>query len=380
MKVAAYVHWKRTTGEVTGVGRHIRGMVMALSRAPGVDLTVMAPREELPPAGETAGPKADTPLNSLPRVPLPLSRYMMERVWWLTNYPKAERYVPNADWIYSPADAYVPARRAQLATTIHDIEVFEDDLPWAGRPGWDKLRRNWRLRLAPMFKHARRILTVSEFSKQRMVELLGADPKQIAVVGNGVDPRFFAAADDPATHERARRWQQRLGRYIVTVGGLTLRKGADYLIPLAEALRKAGSDVKLAVSGQSDRVYVERARPHANIAQLEFVADDELPALLRGAVALVFLSRYEGFGMPIVEAMAAGTPAIVSRFASLPEVAGDAGIVVDVNQPDEIARLVMSLAEDASARDDYVRRGLVRARQFTWEACAGKLLEAMREA
>src|SRR4051794_38717232 len=184
MKVAAYVHYRRTMGNVTGVGRHVVGMVLGLSRVPGVEVTVMSPRHEFDepltvPIDGNGKPRlgfvTKSPLEHLAKAPLPLNRALMERVWWLTNFPKAERYVADADWVYSPADAYVPTRRAKFATTIHDIEVFEDDLPWTGRPGWYKMRRNWRLRLAPMFKHAKRILTVSEFSKQRMVELLGAD-------------------------------------------------------------------------------------------------------------------------------------------------------------------------------------------------------------
>jgi len=379
MKIAAYVHWRRTVGSVTGVGRHIRAMVMGLSQQPGVEVTVMASGQEMPRDGVTDDPALDTPLVALPRVALPLSRALIERVWWATNFPKAERYVPDADWVYSPADAYVPTRKALFASTIHDIEIFEDDLPWSNRPGWQKVRWNWRLRLAPIFKRAQLVLTVSEFSKRRMVELLGANPEQIAVVGNGVEQCFFSAGEGGQAEAEAKQWQQQYGPYVVAVGGLWQRKGADYLLDLADELLRRKSDLKILVSGRNDENYLQRQQATPNVVPMGFVDDQKLPGLLRGSVALIFLSRYEGFGIPIVEAMASGTPAVVSSFASLPEVAGDAGLIVDVQQPAEIARVIVELAANDALRNEYVRRGLDRAKMFTWNACVARLLTAMHK-
>jgi glycosyltransferase involved in cell wall biosynthesis len=322
----------------------------------------------------------DTPLVALPRVPLPFSRAIIERVWWATGMPKAERYVPDADWVYSSADAYVPTRKALFASTIHDIEVFEDDLPWSRRPGWKTARRNWRMRLDRIFRHARLVVTVSEFSKRRMVELLGADPQRIVVVGNGVEPCFADSGPGSAADTQAREWQHQHDRYLVTVGGLSVRKGAPYLFDLADELRKRGSDLRVLVSGRTDAEYAARLAATPNVESLGFVNDEKLPGLLRGSIALVFLSRYEGFGIPILEAMASGTPAFVSNFASLPEVAGGAGIVVDVTRPAEVAATVAALSDDAQRRNELIERGYERARAFSWDACVTRLLTAMEQA
>lgn len=373
MKIAAYVHWRRQLGHVTGVGRHIRSMVAALAQTPGVDVTVMAAKAELSVPG-------DTSLRALPIAPLPLSRALLERLWWATSLPKAERYVPDADWVYSPADTYVPTRRARLATTIHDIEIFEDDLPWSGTNNWERRRQMWRLRLGKMFKHARLILTVSEFSKRRMVDVLGVDPDRIIIVGNGVDDSFLDAGQSEQTRLQGEEWRKKYGPYLATVGGLSQRKGADYLFAVAAELRKRNSELRILVSGRNDPKYEQRLAEFPNVLPLGFVPDEALAGLLRGAVSLAFLSRYEGFGIPIVEAMACGTAAIVAPFASLPEVAGDVGIVVDVTKPAEIAELAMHLEKDAPRREELIRRGYVRAREFTWAKCVNRLMDGIRAA
>lgn len=95
---------------------------------------------------------------------------------------------------------------------------------------------------------------------------------------------------------------------------------------------------------------------------------------------MLFLSRYEGFGMPIVESMACGTPAVVSNCAALPEVAGNAGLIVGVDQPAEIAGILSRLSTDDAFRAEYAQRGIERARRFTWDACVTRLLGAMRDA
>ena len=374
MKIAAYVHWRRTVGNVTGVGRHMRAMTMGLAQAPGIDVTVMSPGSEMNAPGQQ-----DTPLTTLKRVALPFSRGMMERIWWATHLPKAERYVPDADWVYCGADAFVPTRKAFFAPTIHDLEVFEDDLPWSHRPGWAKARRNWRWRLTPIFKHARIVVTVSEFSKQRMVQLLGVRPEQIVVVGNGVEESFFQNAQSEQTIARAVEWRRKYGPYVVTVGGLGERKGAPYLFDLADALRDRKSDLRILVSGINNPQYRSRQEATPNVVPLGYVNDNDLPGLLKGAVAMVFLSRYEGFGIPIIEAMACGTPVLVANFASLPEVAGDAGIVVDVNQPQAIAEHLIDLERNPQRREQLIQRGLERAAQFHWNSCVEKLLNAMKQ-
>ncbi len=120
MRIAAYVHLRRTVGAVTGIGRHMAHMVHGLSGIADMDVTLLASKYELDAAGNI---DPESLLHGLPIVPLPYSRELMERLWWVTHQPKVERYVPDADWVYCAADAYIPSRKARYAVTLHDVEA-----------------------------------------------------------------------------------------------------------------------------------------------------------------------------------------------------------------------------------------------------------------
>lgn len=369
MNLAAYVHMRRSLVNVTGVGRFIANMIGLLGKQPGVKVTVMAPRDELRPDGSIDPASL---MAGLPVASLPLSRWMMERLWWALQWPKAEYWCPDADWVYVPADAYVPTRKAKLAITVHDIEAFETDLPWSNTPGHLEARRRWSKKLPLIYRHADRIITISEFSRRRMVEVLGWDANKIAVIGCGITEHFYAAASAPVVGPPLIP-----GPYLATVGGLTARKGGPWTIAVAEELLRRKSDLKIAVAGKSDADLAERAAKLPNIVLLGFVPDADLPKLLKQSVATMFLSCYEGFGMPILESMACGAPAIVSPFASVPEVAGDAGIVVDVHDAPAIADVAMSFQCNSATHEDYRQRGLKRAAAATWQSCVDRLLAAL---
>jgi len=367
MNIAAYVHMRRSLVNVTGVGRFIANMIGLLGTQPGIHVTVMAARNELQPDGSI---DPTSLMAGLPVAPLPLSRGMMEKVWWAIQWPKAEHWCPDADWVYVPADAYVPTRKAKLAVTIHDIEAFETDLPWSNTPAHRSLLRRWTAKLPQIYRHADRIITVSEFSRQRMVQLLGWDANKIAVIGGGITGHFYAAAPvvgPPLVP----------GPYLATVGGLTIRKGGPWTLDVAEELLRRKSNLKIAVAGKSEPDLAARAAKLPNVVLLGFVPDTDLPKLLKQSLATMFLSRYEGFGMPVIESMACGAPAIVSNFASVPEVAGDAGIIVDVHNAPAIADIALSLQADPATREDYRQRGLKRAAAATWQSCVDRLLAAL---
>src|SRR5262249_22469714 len=138
-------------------------------------------------------------------------------------------------------------------------------------------------------------------------------------------------------------------RNILVVGGLTRRKGGDLVLQAARELRRRLPDLRVVVVGSSEKEVHAAASELNNIVCLGFVPETELVRLLQGALAMIFLSRYEGFGMPVLEAMAVGIPVIASRFAALPEVAGDAGLLLDAEKPREVAAAIEMLARDEMA-------------------------------
>jgi glycosyltransferase involved in cell wall biosynthesis len=217
-------------------------------------------------------------------------------------------------------------------------------------------------------------LVVSRFLRKRMTELFGLDDARMAVVGNGVEEAYYEAGAGPAPPPG-----QDQPPYLLLVGGLTQRKGARWVLALADMLRDRRSPLQLWVVGKGEPQYDQAAMQNPVIRHLGYLGvQDGLPQMMRRAVALLFLSRYETFGIPAAEAMAAGVPPIVSQYAGLPEVVGDGGIVVNAEDPEAAYTAADRLLHDAAYRADWVSRGRERAKAHTWDACADRLLEALR--
>jgi glycosyltransferase involved in cell wall biosynthesis len=365
MRIAAYVNPLTVGRFETGVSKHVRNMTLELTRRADVDLTLLTPRREW-----AAAMRQDTehPFRDLPTATLPGRRSWLEKAWSLVNFPPADHWCRAADWVYCPMEAYVATARARLAVTVHCMNWFEPDLPWYDTVAAERTR--WRLKLRRAFRRDDvLILAVSEFLKGRLVELFDIRPERIAVVGNGVEDSFYQVGDRPPAP---------LPRYLLVVGGLTQRKGAVATLNVARVLQNRGSDLEVRVAGASEPEFIAAAKDHPNVKHLGYCGvTTGLPELMRGAVALLFLSRYETFGIPAAEAMAAGTPAVVSAYAGLPEVVGAGGLIVDSNRPDEVADQVFRLTEDDTFRAALIEQGRASSLAHTWAKCAERVCAAL---
>ncbi|WP_375471067.1 glycosyltransferase family 4 protein, partial [uncultured Nostoc sp.] len=288
-----------------------------------------------------------------------------ERTWKLFGYPRMDKYLPDqTDWLYAPMETYIPASKCPVAVTIHDVQAFETNLPWSLTWQHQWFRYKWGRWVRRALSDCRVVFTVSEFSKQRMVELLGGDPQKILVVGNGVEQSFF----DIASINSVDLKRPVEAPYTLVIGGLRQKKGGNNVLAVAKTLLERKSNLNV-VAGELEADYIEAAKAHSNITLLGMVPDEDLPRLLRQASSLLFLSLYEGFGMPALEAMAVGIPAIVSNRASLPEVVGDAGIVVNPEETNAIVEILINLEENPRLAEEYVERGRKHAAQYTWLRC-----------
>jgi glycosyltransferase involved in cell wall biosynthesis len=369
VQIAAYIHVHRTRNP-TGVGKHIIHMTSALAAQPDVSLTLLAPRRSLDAQGRIENCPE---LARLPLTTLPGSWRLIERTWTLLGRPRVERWAPQADWVYAPAETFVPTRRAKLAVTIHCVNWFERELPWHDEPEIRSRRRRLRLAWRPMLRRADRVLVVSAFLGARMSALFHVEPARLAVVGNGVEEAYFAAADQPV--DRATLPTDR--PYLLVVGGLTQRKGGPRVLAAARRLIERWPDARVLVAGRSEPALEREAASVPNVQHLGYVSSSAgLPRLLRGATAMLFLSRYETFGIPAVEAMATGTTPIVSQHAALPEVVGEGGVVVS-DDAEAVCDAVLRLRDDESHRARLAAAGRARAAQFTWAACAARVRAAM---
>jgi glycosyltransferase involved in cell wall biosynthesis len=257
--------------------------------------------------------------------------------------------------IYSPANL-APVVSPRNVVVIHDVAALRHP------ESFSKMYVSYQRVMLPLVaRRARRLITVSEFSKRELIDVLDVAPEAVEVVPDGVDERFRPGAD-PAPAGRAHNLH---GPYVLVVGTLSGRKNLEALVPVQRALSREG--VELVVAG-SERGYLPA--PRLTLRRLGYVAESQLPGLYAGARAVVMPSLYEGFGLPCLEAMACGTPVVCSPFGALPEICGEAALVVDPGNSEAFADAVLRSARDEELRARLSEAGRARAQGYSWDRTA----------
>jgi glycosyltransferase involved in cell wall biosynthesis len=340
------------------------------------------PPAVLPPLG---------PNFALRRIPFP-------RLWTHARL-SAELALHHPDVLFIPAHVLplgAPLhRRMRTVVTIHDMGYMR--FPESHTPAQ---RRYLRLSTSWSVRAASHLIAISGATRDDLVHYAGARPEKISVVHHGVSPRFHPIEDRDAIAAAQAKYAI-TPPYFLYVGTIQPRKN---LVRLIEAfaqvaghmshvantidndpLRPVTCDLQLVIAGKRGWLTNEIERQSAQLFGSDspavrftgYAADEDLPALLSGALAFVFPSLYEGFGMPLLEAMACGTPVLASATSALGEIAGDAALLIDPEETAAVAAGLARLANDAALRADLRARGLARAAQFTWERCAEETLRVL---
>lgn len=307
---------------------------------------------------------------------LPISDEWLARLWQRLCLPiPVEAVTGVLDLFYSPDFVLPPTLpRTRTLLTVHDLSFLR--CPEAFVPA---LRRYLERVVPRSVARADRVLADSEATRADLIALLGVLPEKVQVLYSGVHPRFCPqSGPDEAARLRA-RYGLGDAPYILSVGTLQPRKNYVRLIQAFTCVRiDEFADLQLVIAGGHGWLYEEtlaEAEKYPNrVRILGFVDESDLPALYRNAVLFVFPSWYEGFGLPVLEAMACGVPVVCSNASSLPEVAGDAALLVDPLDTDGLAAAMARVLEDPDLRREMIAKGIAQAARFTWAQAARQLL------
>lgn len=276
--------------------------------------------------------------------------------------------------LWSPS-ATGPLSIARQVISIHDVAVLDHPEFFSA-----EFTRFYAGLLPQLARRVRHIITVSQFSKQRIVDRLGAPAAKISVVPNGVTETFRPYPAD-ACAATARKLGVPAPRYVLAQATSDRRKNLGRIVEAWTAIAAhVPDDVWLVVTGSQGRAHIfgQGERVHGpRIFHLGFVSEDHLPPLTAGALAFVYPSLYEGFGLPVLEAMAAGVPVITSDIAPILEVAGSAATVVSPSSTQEIAGAILKVVTSPELRHRQRQAGFENARRFSWDRAAQQTLQIL---
>ena len=357
----------------TGIGRYVRLLYTHLHKL-GVEIFYfvreLSPQMPSPPQIESWSKRTDF----LWKLPWPVVTFL-RTIFWLRFERRFLKALKNKRDVILHEPALFPFKTTlPQVLTLHDLTLLlrPQDHP-KERVAFFKLFFSRRL------PYANHIISVSDFTRREALRHLPLRPEKISVVPLAVAPNF-----KPASQEEIRRVLERYrlpSRYFLFVGTIDPRKNLDLVL---KGLARLDTAPPLVIAGWKGWGHESLAKQlnqlglKERVFLLDYVSDEDLKALYSGAQAFFYPSLYEGFGLPVLEAMACGCPVVTSNVASLPEVAGDAAILIDPSSEEEMVH-AMEAVSDPKYREELIQRGFRQAQKFSWERTARETLEIFKK-
>ncbi len=293
-------------------------------------------------------------------------------VYWTTFRLPFDIIRNTCDLLFVPIEKLPPLVRCRKVITVHDLLTLREYLK---SPISLTAKLHFLKAIGWTIRRADRVIAVSEATRRNILDIVGIDPDRVVVTPLGYDGSVFYPRGEEET-ERVKQKYRTGERYFINTSSLLwYRKNLVRLIRAFHGSRTT-TDCRLVITGTRGEAYgdimdtISRYGLEKDVILTGYVPLDDMPCLLSGAVALVFPSLHEGFGLPIVEAMACGCPVITSNRSSMPEVTQDAGILIDPYDEDAIRQAMIRIATDTTLRDELIIRGFERVKEYRWERTA----------
>jgi glycosyltransferase involved in cell wall biosynthesis len=361
------INAKRLTGERTGVGRYVLNLLKAWNQMPLpferiVVYTFDTLDERVPELSSTF--KVANLRTRLPTI--------------LLEHPVLASKARGVDLLFSPSNMLPVGYRGKCVVTIHDMiqELFPETFPW-----WARYRH------APFYrysaKRADRICTDSENSKRDICKYYEVDPAKVKAIPLAADAIFRPIDDPDAIRELRRRYALGDEPILLFVGKLSKRRHIPNLLQAIKELKMAGDlPHRLVIvgpdhSGVGIERLIEEQRLGGDVAYLRYISDDDLVLLYNAAEVFIYPSDYEGFGLPVLEAMACGTAVITSGNSALVEVTGDTALHLKSASAPDLAEAISALVTNTALRTVLAQRGLERSTMFSWDRTAKETMDLL---
>jgi len=353
-------------GDLVGVGKYIASLINQIAKKNIECVIFYSQKPKYPIIGK----------NIFSKILPSLNRYTFEQI----SLPRALKQ-EKVDVYHALGNLGIPlVSPVPSILTVHDIIplLFPDYFKYSKYGFFSKYSSLFRLKTSLI--KAKKIISVSEYTKETLVEKLGVKPEKIKVIYSGAPEADSKSLELPKELKK--------GEYILNQGGIDIRKNLERLIRAfakmkckVQSAKRKENDLKLVITGKNENIE-ERLRKEIKILGISnkvifpgYVDEERLWSLILQASCVCYPSLIEGFGGPVLEGFAAGVPVITSNISSLPEIAGGAAYLVNPKNEEEIAEAMMKVTGEKETRDMLIRKGKERVKQFSWEKTAGETIK-----